>query len=638
MMSARERAPWFLLEHGIYTVPAPWMKKGPVLAGWNELRIRDFSRYFNGDRQNIAVLTGLNNLADMDFDSEEARWAWRAYARPTGMRWGHASNPDSHWLFYTRGPITSMKYIDPAAGEEGDATLLELRGFDKGGKPYCTLAPPSQHPSDEPYEFTAEGAPATEDGDILMAAARSTATAAMVGRHLGREACDGVRHQGFLALAGALARENDRSKGLKWDVEEAKRFVQAVYWVIWHEAADLHAADLEVISTYDHWFEGKDTTGLRSFASLVDQRVFRRMTQWLSLESQQSHEHQQEAPTKPARTFARAVPLASLKDATIPEREEVVQHYVLNDAVTLLASASKSGKTVLAVAMGMAVASGSALLGHFRVRKAPVLIVERDDQQGKASLKDFFLKCRAADPNAVLDVIYEDPDKPDEVIPLITDPEFPDWLRQQIAEHKAGLCILDSYTALRGLRGAKDVVAIEAGDMQLLGAIARETHCAILLIHHDSKSSAGLDKYSRAAGSFAMQQATETQIIISRFRDLPDADPARQVSVRGRHLEGHQMVLAFRKESLDYDLVLEGAAAEDYADLRLLWAQFPRTAFDAKEVMTEMGWSKHAYKILNRLAAAGVLVKDHSKWTWAKSFTAFDGRARETESDSDGDE
>src|SRR5438034_342199 len=68
-------------------------------------------------------------------------------------------------------------------------------------------------------------------------------------------------------------------------------------------------------------------------------------------------------------------------------------------------------------------------------------------------------------------------------------------------------------------------------------ALAKRTGCAILLIHHTSKGSAGLDWSEKAAGTFAMSAATESQINISRFAEMDIAAPERLVRIRGRHSE-----------------------------------------------------------------------------------------------------
>jgi hypothetical protein len=49
------------------------------------------------------------------------------------IRHEHPGNPSSHYFFFTEAPGSPKKFVDPTATDEGDATIIELRG--KGGRP-----------------------------------------------------------------------------------------------------------------------------------------------------------------------------------------------------------------------------------------------------------------------------------------------------------------------------------------------------------------------------------------------------------------------------------------------------------------------------------------------------------------------
>lgn len=117
-------------------------------------------------------------------------------------------------------------------------------------------------------------------------------------------------------------------------------------------------------------------------------------------------------------------------------------------------------------------------------------------------------------------------------------------------------------TALRASRiKGGDIVKAEQEDFTQLDALAKRTNCAILIVHHGSKGSAGLHWTQQAAGTFAVGAATESQVFVSRFAELDGAAPERPVQIRGRHSEDLEMVIRFRKETLDYEHVLDGGAA-----------------------------------------------------------------------------
>lgn len=613
MMQARESAQWFFTERRIYCVPVPPEKKGSVTPGWNELRIsepHDFQKYFNGERQNLGVLTGPDNLTDVDLDSIEAVWGWKEYALPTGMKWGHGAVTPTHFLYYADETPTSMKYLDPATDDPGNACLIELRCLDKGGKCLQTIAPPSIHPSGEPIEFVGgAGFPGKAGRKDLEERVRLTFVASMLGRH----ARDGVCHQIFIALAGALRRA-------EWPLEKAQRLVRAIFRAKWHETAQLYDADKEADSTYQHFDDGGDTTGLRTLAGLIDERVFRRAKHLLGLDHQEAWMHQQPAPQRAPRVLPESEPIENLRHRVITKPQALIEGYMLAPSVTLMVGPGKTGKTAFAVQMAMSLANGLHLFHNYTTQQAAGLIVEWDDQQGESSLQDFLLKCRASRPDQPLDIVV----RPKELV-TISEPEFRPWLTAQILKRPARFCVLDSLTALRGFGDddrKKNVVKLEASEILMLGEIAIETKCGIVLNHHDSKSSASLDIFSRAAGTFALQACSETQIVLSRFPGLPLNDPARLVSVRGRHLEGLQAVLRFRPETLDYDFILEGAIAPLYPELsKLLHGLRGRASFDGKEAVEHSGWSRSkTYDVLAALTMAGILTKDNKTWAWNPSW------------------
>lgn len=613
MMNARDAAIWWIERYAFHPVPVGWKEKGATLKGWPDLRltIDTVDQYFNGEPQNISILMGSpKNLADVDVDCDEARWAAMEYLPVTGLNWGRPSNPNSHHLYYTDPAAASVKYLDPAA-DAANACMIELRCLTKDGKPgFPVIVPPSTHPSGEPYEFTGSaGFPATVAGPKLGALVQLIAAASMLGRH----AREGARHEIFIALAGAFARA-------KWELEDAQRFLRAVYRVIWHSAADIRQASNDVDSTYQRYDDGGETTGLTKLGTLIDERVFKKLKEWLSLQSEDEWAHQQAPAKKKPRVLPGAITDAELRKMIFPGSEPLVEQWVYGPGLGLITGASKDGKTVLAVQIAQSCANKLHFLDYYATRQANCLIVEWDDQQGGGSLKDFVKKTRAARDSQPIS--YSIRAEIDDLDFNLTDPEFVPWLRDLIKKHQARLVVLDSYTALRGYHsGGRDVVKVEAGEMLLLQKLAIELNCCILLIHHASKSSAHLDRHSRSAGSFAIQAVSEFQIVVERFRELSEEDPMRLVSVRGRHLRGLQMALKFREDTLDFDWVMDGPAAEEFPRLRHLLRAFRGKSFTVPEITKEIGWAKtQAYALMSRLGSSGLVLKDGTAWSWSPAW------------------
>ena len=133
----------------------------------------------------------------------------------------------------------------------------------------------------------------------------------------------------------------------------------------------------------------------------------------------------------------------------------------------------------------------------------------------------------------------------------------------------------------------------------------------MLILHHASKGSAGLDWSQQAAGSFAMSAATESQIFISRYPEL-------------------------RKQSLDYEHVLDGGAASAYPLILQLQNAFGKEPFGAKELTHETGVSRATahrqieclYRTRLRSAATGsTYLRDETSEIRERVETLAGGRA-----------
>lgn len=308
------------------------------------------------------------------------------------------------------------------------------------------------------------------------------------------------------------------------------------------------------------------------------------------------------ASVKPSAPIVLSV--ADLLALDVPEPEMLVESLLPKRGACLLFGAPKSNKTLLSVQVGIAVASGNPLFDYYRILESgPVLMVEQDDPAGAASVKTILLRS----PIKVLDIPFHLAPR----VPFSFGPELIEWLEQQIVSRKLRLVILDSYTALRSSRKSGiDIVKAEQLDLTLLDELAKRTGCTIIVVHHDSKGSAAMDWSQKAAGTFAMSAATGVQIHISRFADLDSFAPERLVRVRGRHLEGTEMVLRFRKETLDHEHVLEGGAATMYPLVLQLHSAFGIQSFTPKDCVQATGDSRATvHRQIDRLCRAGAVNK-----------------------------
>jgi len=303
-------------------------------------------------------------------------------------------------------------------------------------------------------------------------------------------------------------------------------------------------------------------------------------------------------------TLPRVLSVADIFALDVREPEMLIAGVLPAAGASLSVGAAKSGKTLDAAQKAIAVASGTALYDFYPVMKpGPILFLEQDDPAGGASLKAILQKSSVPVAAIPFHLVTG--------VPYQFGPDLLAWLEDQIVGLGLRLVVLDSYTALRGSRPKGiDIVKAEQSDLTQLDSLAKRNDCAILVIHHSSKGSAGLDWSEKAAGTFAMAAATEAQAHISRFPELDGAAPERLVRIRGRHSEDLELVLRFRKDTLDFEHVLEGAAATLYPVLLQLRAAFDKQPFSPKDLSHATGQSiATAHRQIDRLYRSGAIRK-----------------------------
>jgi hypothetical protein len=279
----------------------------------------------------------------------------------------------------------------------------------------------------------------------------------------------------------------------------------------------------------------------------------------------------------------------------------LIENVLPRQGATLLYGLQKSGKSLFAAQTAVSVATGKALFDYYRVlQPGGVLVLQQDDPGGIGSFKQIMLAAKVT------------PDTPIIFVPkdkwFFLGPDMMAWLEEQITEENLKLVVLDSYTALRSNHPpGVDIVKHENSEMTQLDELGKRLHCLILLLHHDSKGSSSLDWSSKAGGSYAITMATESQIYIARYPDLPNE---RLVRLMGRSLDSLEMTLRFQKETLNYEWVLEGAGALHYAFIRDIQTEFKGQPFTAKNLYLNLGLARAtAYRWLLILLRAGAVYK-----------------------------
>lgn len=160
---------------GWCVVPIPAGQKGPVVPGWQSLRLRaeDLPAHF-GAAGNVGLILGepSGGLVDVDLDCDEAVSLAAEYLPPTAAVSGRASRPGSHRWYVAEG-ATTRRHQDPRT----KAAIVEIRST--GAQ---TVVWPSIHPSGELYEPMA-GEPAKVPAGMLAACVEALAKAVVRQRY-----------------------------------------------------------------------------------------------------------------------------------------------------------------------------------------------------------------------------------------------------------------------------------------------------------------------------------------------------------------------------------------------------------------------------------------------------------------------
>ncbi len=311
MTTVRDAARRYI-EQGRAPIPIPFMSKGPVIKGWQKLRLTldDLPKYFNGHEQNIGNLLGepSNGLIDADLDCKEARALARYFLPRTASIFGRQSAPRSHWEYVVSPPMETEQWaVPPDKDRKGKSMLVELRGT--GAQ---TVFPPSVHPSGEPIRFDEDGEPAVVEAAVLRRAASRLAAACL----LVRGWPDGSRHTCVLALAGGLLRGG-------WTEDDTVDFIRAIVTVTESETTEKHLA--AVRDTAKKLADGEsDVTGWPKLSELLGERVIKKVMEWCECESVGSERAESVVSELNAK---HAVVMVGGRCAVLTEVEEIRRQY-----------------------------------------------------------------------------------------------------------------------------------------------------------------------------------------------------------------------------------------------------------------------------------------------------------------------
>ena len=147
------------IARGFAVVPIPPRQKGPVLDGWQKLRIDSPEGWFQSN-SNIGVILG-SGLICVDLDHPLAVELADQFLPPTGMIAGRTNGGKTHWFYRVPGEFKKVQFVS-----ECKQKMVEILGDGQQ-----VVVGPSVHPSGDIYD-NLEGEPATVEAAAIVEACR----------------------------------------------------------------------------------------------------------------------------------------------------------------------------------------------------------------------------------------------------------------------------------------------------------------------------------------------------------------------------------------------------------------------------------------------------------------------------------
>ncbi len=225
----------------------------------------------------------------------------------------------------------------------------------------------------------------------------------------------------------------------------------------------------------------------------------------------------------------------ALLEMEMPELIWVVYNLIAQ-GFGFLVGKPKSGKSLLVLAIALAVALGRRALDHFTTHQGTVLYLALEDNRRRMrSRLQLMLNGLAPPENLLIACGWKSFDKGG-----VTD------LQRFLELHPAtNLVIIDTWAKFRGRKGrSDDVYNSEYSDLGELQSLANLYQTTILLVHH-SRKEASDDPLDSILGSTALSGAADFVLIMQR-KTRTEMDAVLHVT--GRDVPDAQYALQFNRE------------------------------------------------------------------------------------------
>jgi len=290
--------------------------------------------------------------------------------------------------------------------------------------------------------------------------------------------------------------------------------------------------------------------------------------------------------------------LKSLLQKEFPEPEFIIDG-LLPEGFSLLVGLPKTGKSYLALHIGLAVASGGVALGYFECKRRNVAYLALEENERR-------LQTRAKE-------LLKESEIPENFYYELTWDRFPmglEPLREYIRENKVEFLIVDTLARIVDTNGKKGGNAyIEDYRMvEPLADLYLQEGVSILAIHHRRKTESDEDWTLDFSGSTGITAVADNLVLLKRARGEKKAE----LKIRGRDLVNDiEMALewddkiGFYRYVGDLDAVIESEQKKQIINY-LKDAEEAKPSEIAKETGLKIGV---VYTVLNRLREDGKVVR-----------------------------
>ena len=465
-------------EEGLHPIPVQYKGKNPTVSGWTNLKVTtdNAEQYFNGKETNIGIRLG-DGLIDIDIDDERLLGLAKDILPPSGLVFGRASKPSSHYLY-------ESEHNETKRYEFGDKTLIEVRS--KGCQ---TVVPPSVHPEGEVITWERHESLTKISSEQIKKLSGLLAFASIVLNYY--PPTSGKRDSICGAITGTLLRAGFETE----DIDTTVTFIAQ------HCGDEEYRKRAKAKTIKKNLDEKKKVLGLPALQKLLELQNddIDKIREFLNISKKENHE-----PLKFLSYFENL-------NKPIPKPKWLIPGLIMKNTVFMISGFGGSGKSSLSVLLGI---TGAHHLESFLTRKVPcpfsTLIMNQEDTMDQLRLKaSAYKKDFKLTKPVFQEEIFENIDKKICDIFFVSGAEKKftlgkftndiltpspryEEIRKKVLENNIELIIVDPFILLFDGISENEASHVSAA-MKLLLELGAQTNAAVIVIDHISKASLNTD-------------------------------------------------------------------------------------------------------------------------------------------------